>query len=155
DRPGYGPPAGAHDPRRRLHDRWMTGMFGGVRWRMVGWSILVLGVVLLAIGIVLYVSLSRTLMVTLDAHLESASQSARMELLESGGAVDLQRDGYQAGILYVVLAPDGSVVANPQQVDVQALPAQLLTSQSPVFDTSTIGGDAVRLYVHPVVEPNG
>ena len=133
----------------------MMGMFGDVRWRMVGWSILVLGVVLLAIGVVLYVSLSRTLMVTVDAQLDSASQSARMELLESGGDVDLQRDGYRAGVLYVVLAADGGVVANPQQVDVQALPTQLLTSQSPVFVTSSISGDAVRLYAQPVVEANG
>jgi signal transduction histidine kinase len=122
---------------------------------MVGWSILVLGVVLLAIGVVLYVSLSHMLMVTLDAQLESASQSARMELLESGGTGDLQREGYQAGVLYVVLASDGSVVANPQQVDVRALPAHLLTSQSPAFATSTINGDAIRVYAQPVVEPSG
>ncbi|MBV9581205.1 MAG: HAMP domain-containing histidine kinase [Chloroflexi bacterium] len=133
----------------------MTAIFGGLRWRMVGWSILVLGVVLLVIGVVLYLSLSRTLMVTLDAQLESASQSARMELLESGGTVDLQRDGYRAGVLYVVLAPDGSVVANPQQLDVQVLPAQLLTSEAPTFVTTTISGDAVRLYAQPVIEPNG
>ncbi|MBV9580943.1 MAG: hypothetical protein JO057_20370 [Chloroflexi bacterium] len=133
----------------------MTDMFGGARWRMVGWSILVLGTVLVAIGIVLYLSLSRTLMETLDTELESASRSASMELLESDGIADLQRDGYQAGVLYVVLASDESVLANPQQVDVQALDPHLLTSQSSEFITSTIAGDATRLYAQPVVEPNG
>ena len=122
---------------------------------MVGWSILVLGLVLLAIGGVLYLSLSRTLMLTLDAQLEAAGQSARMELLESGGIGDLQRDGYQAGVLYVVLASDGSVVANPQQVDVQALPAGLVTTQLPAFETTSIGGDAIRLYGQQVVKPSG
>ncbi|HEY1293433.1 MAG TPA: HAMP domain-containing sensor histidine kinase, partial [Chloroflexota bacterium] len=133
----------------------MTDMFAGVRWRMVGWSILVLGVVLLAIGVVLYLSLSRTLMVTLDAHLESASQSARIELLETDGSAELERDGYQAGVLYVVLASDGSVVANPQHVDVEALDGQLLTSQWPGFITTTVAGDATRLYAQRVLEPNG
>ena len=110
---------------------------------------------MLATGVVLYLSLSRTLMLTLDAQLEAAGQSARMELIESGGIGDLQRDGYQAGVLYVVLASDGSVVANPQQVDVQALPAGLLTTQSPAFETASIGGDAIRLYGQQVVEPGG
>ena len=130
-------------------------MFGGARWRMVGWSILVLGLVLLATGVVLYLSLSQTLMLTLDRQLEAAGQSAKMELLESGGLGDLQRDGYQAGVLYVVVASDGSVIANPQQVDLQALPAGLLTTQSPAFATSGIGGDAIRLYGQHVVEPSG
>src|SRR5579864_7172588 len=61
DRPRHCPPACADCPRGGIYRRRMTGMFGGARWRMVGWSILVLCVILLAISAVLFVSLNRTL----------------------------------------------------------------------------------------------
>jgi signal transduction histidine kinase len=133
----------------------MTGMFGGARWRMVGWSILVLTVLLLAIGGVLFVSLSHTLMSTVDSQLRSASESARLELAESGGFSELQREGYQAGLLYLVLAVDGSVQYNPQQLDVQALPTGLLSGRPSAFDTLNSAGGAVRLFAQQLVQPDG
>jgi signal transduction histidine kinase len=122
---------------------------------MVGWSILVLGVILVAIGAVLYVSLNRTLMATVDAELKSASQSARRELEEAGGPSELQREGYQAGVLYLVVAPDGTVIANPQQVDLHALPTDLLDGQSAAYRTVTTGNDTIRLYAQPIVGAGG
>ena len=75
----------------------MTGMFGGARWRMVGWSILVLSAILLVISATLYVSLDRTLRSSVDAQLQTASESARMELVESGGGIsDAQLADLQA-----------------------------------------------------------
>lgn len=133
----------------------MTGIFGGVRWHMVGWSILVLSLILVAISTVLFVSLNRTLMSTVDAQLRSGGESARMELVETGGISDLQREGYQAGLLYVVLAADGSVVYNPQQVEVQALPGDLLATRPASFQTVDIAGSAVRLYGQQILEPGG
>jgi len=133
----------------------MSGMFGGARWRMVGWCVLVLSLILVAISVILYASLNRTLMSTVDAQLRSASESARTELVESGGIEDLQREGYQAGLLYLVLGADDRVVANPQSVDLTEVPLDLLSHGSAVFETVDIGGSRVRLYGQQVVEPGG
>jgi two-component system sensor histidine kinase CiaH len=130
-------------------------MFGGARWRMVGWSILVLSLIFMAISAVLYASLNHTLMSAVDSQLQSGSESARMELVETGGVSDLQREGYQAGLLYLVIASDGSVVANPQGVDVQAVPRDLLSTRSAAFETVEIAGGAVRLYAQQILEPGG
>jgi hypothetical protein len=133
----------------------MTAMFGGARWRMVGWSILVLSLILIAISAVVYVSANRMLMSTVDAQLKAASESARAELVETGGIGDLQREGYQAGLLYVVVSADGSVIYNPQQVDVRVLPPDLLANRSAAFDTAEISGSAVRLYRQQISGPGG
>src|SRR5690242_6236 len=77
DRSRHCTSAGANHPRRGVYGGRMTGMFGGARWRMVGWSILVLSVILFAVSAVLYVSLERTLMSSVDAQLQTASESAR------------------------------------------------------------------------------
>jgi signal transduction histidine kinase len=133
----------------------MTDIFGGVRWRMVGWSILVLSVILAATGAVLYVSLNRTLMSSVDAQLQSASASAEMELVESSGISDLQREGYQSGLLYLVIASDGTVVANPQGIGVDSVPPDLLSGRSQAFETIAVEGSAVRLFAQQVPEPGG
>ena len=41
-------------------------MFTHIRWRLVGWTVLVLGAMLLALGAILYASLARSLMDALD-----------------------------------------------------------------------------------------
>jgi len=133
----------------------MSGLFGGARWRMVGWSILVLSVVLLAISVVLFVSLNRTLMSTVDAQLQSGAESARMELLETGGIGDLESEGFQTGLLYVILSADGSVIYNSPQVDPRILPPDLLATRSPAFETIDLAGSAFRVYVQPILEPGG
>ena len=133
----------------------MTDMFGGVRWRMVGWSILVLSVILAATGAVLYVSLNRTLMSSVDAQLQSASASAEVELEESSGITDLQREGYQSGLLYLIIASDGNVVANPQGIDVENVPPDLLSGRSQAFETVAIEGTAVRLFAQQIPMPGG
>lgn len=138
-----------------IHGGRMTGMFGGVRWRLVGWSILVLSLILVAISAVLYVSLNRSLMSTVDTELQTASESARTELVETGGIGDLQREVFQTGMLYLVLASDGTVVASSEGVDPKFVPPELLSSGSPKFDTVDIGGAVIRLYGQHTVERGG
>lgn len=133
----------------------MRGMFVGARWRMVRWSMLVLGLIVLVISSVVYVSLQRTLMSTVDDELKSAAQSAQVELVEAGGTGDLAREGFLAGRMYVALGADGSVLTNPQSIDVRVLPTDLLTTASSSFATVEVDGDAVRLYAERITEPGG
>jgi two-component system, OmpR family, sensor histidine kinase CiaH len=131
----------------------MIGLVGRARLRMVGWSILVLGLILAVTGVVLYVSLERALMSSVDVELKSASESARNELVEAGGTGDLQREGYQAGMLYLVIASDGSVASNPQQIDMGTLPPNLLETRSDAFQSADIGAQTTRFYAQRVDEP--
>jgi two-component system sensor histidine kinase CiaH len=133
----------------------MSGLLGRARWRMVGWSILVLGLVLTVTGVVLYLSLNRTLMSSVDAELESASKSAALELVEPEGTGDLQREGYQSGLVYIVVTSDGRIASDPQELDVSLLPADLLSASADTFETLTLGPDTMRLYARRVLEPGG
>jgi signal transduction histidine kinase len=127
----------------------MIGLFSGARWRMVGWSMLVTAVILTATGAVLYVSLSRTLMQSVDGTLAAASGVAQSEVNESE-TTELEQQGYRAGLFYLVIGLDGSVLSNPQAVNAQQLPAGLLSTNSPSFFTADIDGSPVRMYARRV-----
>ena len=73
-------------------------MFSGARWRMVGWSMLVTAVILTATGSVLYASLSRRLMQSVDSTLAAASGSAQTEVNEKGETAELEQQGHRAGL---------------------------------------------------------
>jgi signal transduction histidine kinase len=129
----------------------MMGLFSGARWRMVGWSMLVTTVILLATGSVLYANLSRTLLQSVDATLAAASGAAQSEVNENGETSELEQQGYRAGLFYLVIGPNGDLVANPQAVNPQDVPAGLLDISSPTYVTADIEGSPARLYARPVV----
>lgn len=128
----------------------MSVVFGHIRWRLVGWSVLVLGTILVALGTVLYVGLSRSLMEAADANLVTSSQTAQAELQEAAEPGALERDGYQGGLFYIVVDGSGTIVANPQQVDTQSLPADLAVIPDPRFLTLDTPGGDVRIYARGV-----
>jgi len=134
----------------------VSAAFVHIRWRLVGWCVLVLGAILLTLGGLLDASLSRSLMDSVDGNLASSSQTAENELAESVQTGRPEREGYRGGLFYVVLDSSGTVVDNPQSVDLSPLgrPADLLGSPAPRFTTVDFAGDPVRIFIRPLEKPD-
>ena len=65
--------------------RSMNGMFARIRWRLVAWTMLILGIILVLLGTTVYVALSRSLLDEVDRTLMSSSQQAMPGLLGAPG----------------------------------------------------------------------
>jgi signal transduction histidine kinase len=128
----------------------MIRLFSGARWRMVGWSMLVTMVILLATGGLLYASLSRSLMQSVDTSLVAASATTEAEVNEHGETAELEQQGYRAGLFYVVIRPGGEVLDNPQAVNLQALPTELADTSSATYYTANVDGRPVRIYARQI-----
>jgi signal transduction histidine kinase len=133
----------------------MIRLFSGARWRMVGWSMLVTALILAATGSLLYASLSRTLLQSVDNTLAAASGAAQTEVNENGETGELEQQGYRAGLFYLVIRQDGAVLANPQAVNTQELPAEVSQASSATFVTAEIDGGPVRMYARPFLATEG
>jgi two-component system sensor histidine kinase CiaH len=124
-----------------------------IRWRLVGWSVLVLGVILLLLGTILYASLSRSLMDELDSSLETSSRMAQVELSEAVAETDLTRAGYQGGLFFLLIDASGTVLANPQEVDVTSFPPEPVERATARFATMDLPTGTVRIYIHGFPQP--
>jgi signal transduction histidine kinase len=114
-------------------------LFSRIRWRLIGWNILVLGLILLLLGGVVYAAASQTLLDEVDRGLYTQSEQA-IPLVsppprssDGPGGGRRSPEGYRGGFFYLVLLPDGSVVLNPQQVSIGELPSP--QSGAPVLAT--------------------
>ena len=145
----------------------MQSLIARIRWRLVGWNILILGLILAVAGASVYAAVRRSLLDEVDNNLLARSDQA-MPLLfphreqfsqtqtqpqtqpqtqtqASAGdspAVPLSRgpcQGYSGGYFCVALAPDGTVRANPQLLDTSALPSP--DTLQPTFATLKISED--------------
>jgi signal transduction histidine kinase len=122
-------------------------MFARIRWHLVGWNLLVVGLILGVLGTTLYVGTSRNQLDQLDRDLADRGERAAVNFrVATGGEASLGREGFQGGVFYLLLAADGRVLANPQSVDVAALapPAALLTPGT--HATTSLDGESIRLY---------
>ena len=59
----------------------MRSLFARIRWRLVGWTMLIVGIILLLLGGVVYFSLQRSLLEQVDRNL-----AQRAEALDSASA---------------------------------------------------------------------
>jgi two-component system sensor histidine kinase CiaH len=123
-----------------------------IRWRLVGWSVLVLSVILFVLGAILYASLTRSLMDAIDSSLETSSRTAQVELAETSES-DLARAGYQGGLFFLLIDANGTVLANPQEVDVIRLPVDLAGAPDARFATVDLAADSIRIYVRSLPQP--
>jgi signal transduction histidine kinase len=123
-----------------------------IRWRLVGWSVLVLGAILLVLGAILYTSLTRSLMDMVDSSLETSSRTAQVEISETA-ETDLVRAGYQGGLFFLLLGSSEIVLANPQQVEVTSFPVDVLGDPTTRFATVDLPTGAVRIYVLGLPQP--
>ena len=55
----------------------MKGLFARIRWRLVGWNMLILGLILVLLGTSVYAALSRSLLDEVDRNLLSRSEQAQ------------------------------------------------------------------------------
>jgi signal transduction histidine kinase len=98
-----------------------------------------------------YVALSRSLLAEVDRNLLSRSEQAIPVLFgprrpdDTGPGVPRRGpQGYSGGVFYLALLPDGSVLANPQQVSATELPWP--TTRAPEFATIQLGdGEMARV----------
>src|ERR1700704_1182390 len=113
----------------------MQALFARIRWRLVGWNMLILGLIVVLLGASVYVALSRSLLDEVDRNLLSRSDQAMPFLFPDrrpdgagqggppgGGGPRRAPPGYSGGIFFLALLPDGTVLANPQQVNTTELP---------------------------------
>jgi signal transduction histidine kinase len=133
--------------------------FGRIRWRLVGWNTLILGLILALLGTSIYVALSRSLLAEVDRTLLTQSEQAIGVLFPpprrgdepgggpGGGGPGPRRgpEGYRGGAFFLALLPDGSVLANPQQVNT----GELVWPQTrePTFATIELGDGALARVV--------
>ncbi len=125
----------------------MNALFAGIRWRLVAWIMLVVGLILVVLGSIVYAATFRTLRDEADRDLASRAEQAVVNPRAFlSGQGDLERARYLGGVFYLVVSADGRVRENPQNVDVSsiALPASL--SQGNAYATITMEGAQVRLY---------
>src|SRR5207248_838193 len=112
-------------------------LFIRIRWRLVGWTMLIVGLILVLIGSTVYITLSRSLIDQVDRNLAARSEPAQAFPLLFGhqggsgpsaaalsGPVSdhaAEHDGYRGGLFYLALGPNGQVLANPQQVQLDSI----------------------------------
>src|SRR5919197_5228053 len=128
----------------------MKWLFTRIRWRLVGWTMLILSVILVALGTTIYVAVARSLRDEVDRTLLSASEQALPNLFgrrppgdrPSGERPPGEREGYRGGVFYLGLLPDGSVLANPQQVNVADLTWEKPEGRAVTFSTTRLNGES-------------
>jgi signal transduction histidine kinase len=123
----------------------LKSLIARIRWRLVGWNILVLALILVLAGSGVYAAVSQSLLSEVDRNLMSRSDQALPVLFPRGfggqGPPQGGRrpEGYNGGVFFVALAPDGSVLRNPQQVDTTTLPWP--QTNQPTFATIQLASD--------------
>jgi signal transduction histidine kinase len=102
----------------------VQSLFSRIRWRMIRWNMLILGLILVLLGGIVYAASSRILLDEVDRSLLNQSDQAIPIIFpprrsdETGAPIPPRRgpEGYRAGFFYLALLPDGTVLVNPQQV---------------------------------------
>ena len=124
-------------------------MFARVRWRLLGWTMLVLALILALVGTAVYVTLRQTLTAEVDRNLANRANEAATEIYHFGAAhVDVA--SFSGGVFYLVAGPDGVIFDNPQHVNVQSLPLPLPAGNVASTTTVTIQGERDRLVLLPL-----
>jgi two-component system sensor histidine kinase CiaH len=131
----------------------MHTLFTRIRWRLVGWTMLIVGLILVLLGATVYVALSRSLTDEVDRNLAINSQQALPALLgppdQSGRPNNREplggRNGYRGGVFYLHLDPSGQVLANPQQVSVNGVTWPDALGRVPTLATIYLNDEPTRI----------
>lgn len=122
-------------------------MFSPIRWRLVGWSLGVLGLILLVAGAVAYADLAYTLEGEVDRGLRARGEEVAVRLTaRAEGDLRLTIPAFQGGFFYLVITPEGAILVNPQGVDIDELPP---VTSLPAYLTLALDDGPVRLYLRP------
>jgi signal transduction histidine kinase len=123
-------------------------LFTPIRRRLVGWTVLVVSVILLLLGTCVYLTVSRSLMDQVDRDLLTRNDQAIGMVNPGPGGPPHQapRAGYNGGTFSLVMSPSGQVEFNPQQVQLDGI-ALPTPSTNPTFARVTINGEPTRILV--------
>jgi signal transduction histidine kinase len=130
-------------------------MFARIRWHLVWWNVLVVGLILGTLGTVLYLGTTRDVMEELDRDLAGRADQAAGDfraIAERGAGA--AREGFQGGVFYLLIAADGRVLVNPQNVDLAGLGLPSPPMQSGSYATLALRGEPVRLYATAARPPD-
>jgi two-component system, OmpR family, sensor histidine kinase CiaH len=133
----------------------MHKLFTRIRWRLVGWTMLILGLILVLLGATVYTALSRSLTDEVDRNLETSSQQALPALLgppdQPGRPSSREplggRNGYRGGVFVLHLDPSGQVLANPQQVSITGVTWPDASGRAPALATINLNDEPTRVLV--------
>ena len=135
----------------------MERLFSRIRWRLVGWTLLILGLILGVLGTTVYAAVGRSLADQVDRNLASRAEQALPVLFgppSPGGRGRFEgREGYRGGVFYLAIGPEGQVFANPQQVNLDTDAVPTPAGRRPVFGTIELNGEPTRVFVRPM--PDG
>jgi two-component system sensor histidine kinase CiaH len=128
-------------------------VFIRIRWRLVGWIMLVVGAILVSLGTAVYAAAERSLLQQVDRNLASRSdvEGPAFGAILRGGRD--QREGYRGGVFYIAFEPNGTIFANPQRVNID--PSSLNVGAGPrgSFVTVSIDGEPNRVFIRPLAPP--
>jgi signal transduction histidine kinase len=137
-------------------------LFRGIRWRLVGWNLLVLGAILACLGLGVFVLTAYRLRAEGDNLLRARTEVLRRSVAlwvnqrdNLPRALPLLVNASAEGLFYLVVNRQGHVVANPQGVELRALPEMeaVAASRTRKSDLRTVDlgdGQTVRLYTVPL-----
>jgi hypothetical protein len=124
-------------------------VFARLRWRLLGWTMLVLTLILALVGSAVYVTLRQTLTAEVDSNLASRATEVAAEIYRFGAA-RVESANFRGGVFYLVAYPDGTIIDNPQHVEIQRLPLPLPTANAASTTTITVQGEQDRLLLLPL-----
>jgi two-component system, OmpR family, sensor histidine kinase CiaH len=125
----------------------MNRLVAGIRWRLVAWSMLILGSILVVLGTTIYVAVGRSLLDEVDRNLYSRSEQAGPSLFPPPGRrgpPEPYREGYSGGVFYVGLRGNGEVL-NPQRVDYANVNWPIPENRQLVIETVTVDNEPTRV----------
>ena len=88
-----------------MHER---ALFTPIRWRLVAWTLLIVGLILALLGTSIYFTLSKSLTDQVDRNLAAQSDPYQVFPLLFGGRAGeprAPREGYHGGVFYLAIDP--------------------------------------------------
>jgi two-component system sensor histidine kinase CiaH len=129
-------------------------MFTRIRWRLVGWNMLVLGVILAVVGGVIWLSLARDLVAAVDRNLTATGERLATRLRERGPEdVRIRNEGYFGGLFLLLVDAEGRVIQDPQRIGLESVPFAVSPLGAPFHATILDDEQSARLYVRPLGMP--
>ena len=129
-------------------------LFDRVRWRLLAWTMLVLALILLLVGTTVYLSQQRSLTAQVDRDLALQARDVA-EQLSHFGISHIEPGGYRGGTFYLLAAPDGRVLQDPQNVGLSTIPQVAALDTTASYDTLTLATVPARVYMLPLSGPRG
>ncbi|TAK20596.1 MAG: hypothetical protein EPO26_16325 [Chloroflexota bacterium] len=128
----------------------MTPMFARIRWQLVAWTMLVVGLILIGLGVAVFVAMSRGLVDHVDRNLAArANEALTNPRAILAGQGDFEREGYRGGFFYLIVGAQGRILANPQRVEIEGARARRLVVSPGQPFVVEVDETPARLYAVP------